>query len=754
VKIEATWTAHRKGIVALSWAPASLTIASGGNEGEVRVWNGATKELITSASHDGGAVRALSWSPDQSVLLAGWEDGTVRILDPRAGSSFRVHADHRAWVADIAHAPDGGRYASASGDRALHIYDNQSGQRVRTLWSSYGGFMALAWSPDGVHLASASRGPLVSVWNTTTWCVEEQICFGDIVWSLDWHPSCSILAIAGGSGRVLLWHKGGKHVRMRQHFDTVSRAAFAAKGRFLATLSHDEAVEVREIPSLERYAYIFPTYPGASHCLATSVSHALIAGTDRNGCRIELRRIPETRPQSGSGELVYTGGEYAALAVHMDEDGILDRPAAKIPASVLEGRSSSKLRRSVLQSLVRDGQVAAVGDSIVTNQGRVFSRVAQRVCADHSWAAPAASDADPALLLFDSQTPLGPVEWQCAFRSWLWNANQEVVAFSRGRQTRFLSLKSPKPSPPAVCALNSVRFATQRTMTMVELSSALTVLLMSRAALRVDIWRNTAVVGLQEDLVLIVRWEGDHRLKVGAGLLGNDLRTPLAPGRSCLHQFISRLISVRCETIPLNPSDMDSIRAATRISLGRRALLRPLCEDLGPDAAAAAIWEEAVDRCSRQMRVDMLPARRVVTTVDVACLYDPADSEIAALLGAGMADAGLIVRTLALEMGVRDNDFKGLAVLPAIALLLSNSSNPPPGLRAAFEALVNARPSESPRLRWLPVVLPTFDRCEAHWVPDFLHGFDWHTWNPNADVQSAGLPDSLIFAALGDRSRA
>lgn len=71
---------HRDGIFCMAKHPKSLsTISSGSYDGEVRLWNLATKKCISSVSSHERYVRGLSFNFDGSRLFSVGDDSTVKV---------------------------------------------------------------------------------------------------------------------------------------------------------------------------------------------------------------------------------------------------------------------------------------------------------------------------------------------------------------------------------------------------------------------------------------------------------------------------------------------------------------------------------------------------------------------------------------------------------------------------------------------------------------------------------------------------
>jgi WD40 repeat protein len=148
-------------VTCVAFAPDGKTLASGGWDETVRLWDVETgKELRSFLAHKDGLVLTLTFSHDGKYLASrGGNDGTVKVWDAATGAEVRKYeglSRTNPWRFNrdgpLTFTPDG--KTLAVGDRkVIHFYDAANGKETAT-WDAHLICVSLAYSADGKLLAS------------------------------------------------------------------------------------------------------------------------------------------------------------------------------------------------------------------------------------------------------------------------------------------------------------------------------------------------------------------------------------------------------------------------------------------------------------------------------------------------------------------------------------------------------------------------------------------------------------------------
>src|SRR5262249_41230514 len=150
---------------ALALAPDGRTVAAGGENNILGLWDRATGKLVRRfVGHRGterntdkpGSVFSVAFSPTGETLASlSLEAGVVRVWDVATGKErFQLHGRALYTVRCLAFSPDGQVLAWADTDGKVRLSDAATGRLVREHQLKRQAVFSVAFSPDGKSLAA------------------------------------------------------------------------------------------------------------------------------------------------------------------------------------------------------------------------------------------------------------------------------------------------------------------------------------------------------------------------------------------------------------------------------------------------------------------------------------------------------------------------------------------------------------------------------------------------------------------------
>jgi eukaryotic-like serine/threonine-protein kinase len=191
--------------LAVAFAPDEQTIATGGEDSLIRLWDTASgREMRVLRGHN-DYIESVDFSPDGRRLASGSFDRTIKLWDVLTGAEQQTLTGHNGQVYVVRFSPRGDRLLSGGADRSVKLWDVATGRNLFTRDEHAGTILAAAFAPDGRRFTTASYDKTVRIWDAA-------------------------------SGELLLVLKG--------HRNQVEAVAFSPDGQTLASGSHDHTVRL------------------------------------------------------------------------------------------------------------------------------------------------------------------------------------------------------------------------------------------------------------------------------------------------------------------------------------------------------------------------------------------------------------------------------------------------------------------------------------------------------------------------------
>lgn len=267
---------HVANVQALAFLPGGRVVATAAGT-EVHLWEAATGQerarLRADPSDDEAPtprrpdwIRALACSPDGTTLAAGFNEGQVQLWDVATKKPLRSWRSHPApprnsvdsgGVLEMLFGADGQTLITAGLDKSLRVWDTRTGRQVRQLTGHQGTPCALSLSPDGTLLACSDfMGGATGPGQVRLW----QLATGEKIHDLRGpdHAPATCLAfpsdgkrLAAGFGmmpqteaEIRIWDLAGPKelATLKGHAGQVAGLRFSADGRTLRSAGIDGTV--------------------------------------------------------------------------------------------------------------------------------------------------------------------------------------------------------------------------------------------------------------------------------------------------------------------------------------------------------------------------------------------------------------------------------------------------------------------------------------------------------------------------------
>lgn len=305
---------HRKGVNDVAFSSDGQQIATGSDDGSIRLWsaNGEPLQVITGHSE---RVTVVRWTLDSRQIVSASGKGKMRIWDVQSGIEARALEGHTESVADMAISPAGDQVVSVGWDKMVKVWNIDTGKLVNSV-AVPAVVECCVFTSDGGRILLGCQDNLVRIWDRKTSRFEEWVGHAGPVKKMGLAMDGDTVVTASGWA-VRLWSiRDAQLLHTFRHTTNINSVAFYDDGRHVLAGGRD----------------------------GTLLTFDVLARTRTSRFKCDLNRVMSVA--SGANGQLAAGG-YPALAC-LWQDGnvplealISDEPAATESSGDSSGGDSS-----------------------------------------------------------------------------------------------------------------------------------------------------------------------------------------------------------------------------------------------------------------------------------------------------------------------------------------------------------------------------------------------------------------------------
>ena len=238
---------HEDRVWVVSFSENSQYLATGSEDGTVKIIEVATGDEITSIEH-GAGVKRVAFSENSQYLATGSEDGTVKIIEVATGNEI-TSIEHGAIANRVVFSEDNQYLATSSADGTAKLTEVATSNEIasidheETVWD-------ISFSQDSQYLATSSADGTAKIIEVAT---------GNEITSIDHEASATVLGfsqdsqylITGSTDSIakLVEVATGNEIASINHEASIRSVGFSQDSQYLATGSADSTAKLVEVPT-------------------------------------------------------------------------------------------------------------------------------------------------------------------------------------------------------------------------------------------------------------------------------------------------------------------------------------------------------------------------------------------------------------------------------------------------------------------------------------------------------------------------
>lgn len=246
--VKSTFNAHRGIVWSTRYCETGELLATSGDDGFIKLWKSSQAEPFRAFKHP-NAVRGMTFAHNSKTLYAGDRDGSIRAWSLESDKPL-LEAQQPGVVYSVVMSPDDETLATAGSDKIVRLWNAKTLTQKLPLEGHSGPVNGLSFNHNGRRLASVGWDKTIRIWDAgsgdlvKSWEGHD----GDI-WAVAFSPDGSRLATGGHDGKLKVWNAetGDLLGTYIGHKTAIHTIAFNQDGTLVASGGRDGAARVWKV---------------------------------------------------------------------------------------------------------------------------------------------------------------------------------------------------------------------------------------------------------------------------------------------------------------------------------------------------------------------------------------------------------------------------------------------------------------------------------------------------------------------------
>ena len=226
--------------------PNGQTIVTGGEDGQIQIWNGLSGQLEkTLPAHEDG-IKTVAISADGNTIVTGGKDSRIKIWNRRSRQLERTLEGHEGEVNSVALSANGAIIVSGAEDSLVNVWNRVTGKLERSLEGHEEAVKSVAISADGNTIASGGQDKQVKIWRWRAWELKNTPkSHEEEVRSVAISPDGNTIVSGSGDRTIKIWDaQGNLQHTLKGHTSKVESVAISSDGLSIGSGSRDRTIKI------------------------------------------------------------------------------------------------------------------------------------------------------------------------------------------------------------------------------------------------------------------------------------------------------------------------------------------------------------------------------------------------------------------------------------------------------------------------------------------------------------------------------